>query len=182
MGVIGVYAFVCPNASAANKMQNAECRMQTRILLLPRLHSAFCILHSSVIRCSSADPIAHQLDLRVGQVRSALRHAVAGDAGAGDLAIEVRVGGIARRDELERRHLGARHVDDVGVPAVGGEDQSLLAAERIVAAEGTAGGGEDLILHAGEGGGWIDRLTGAAGGGGELFELAATDEKQKKYK
>src|ERR1051325_335662 len=81
-----------------------------------------------VIRCPSADPVAHELCLRVVEVRAALRHAVAGDAGAGDLAVEIRIRRIARRDAEELRHLRAGDADGVGVGAAAGEDEVLLTA------------------------------------------------------
>src|ERR1051325_7555132 len=114
MGVIGVYEFVWAKTETANSQ-------------LPTANHL-------IIRCSSADPVPHQLDLRVAEERSALRHAVARGAGAGGVAGEIRIVGGAARDELDAGDLGARHVDDVAVGAAGSEDQPLLPAEGIVAA------------------------------------------------
>jgi len=125
------------------------------------------------MRCSSPDPVPHELDLRVAQVRAALRHAVAGDAGAGDLPVEIRVGGIERRDAAEPRHLDARVVHGLAVALRGGEDLVRLPSDEVMAAELRAGGGEDLVLHAREGGGRVDRIAAAVEWGGRLLQLAA---------
>src|SRR5712692_6208754 len=114
-----------------------------------------------VIWRSSADPIPDQLGLRIGEIRPALRHPIAGDAGAGDLAVEIRVRGISWGDSFERRQLVARHADGTGIGATGTQDHVLLVAERIVASDRGAGRCEDLVLHAGEGGGRVDWLATA---------------------
>src|SRR5260221_7015503 len=87
----------------------------------------------SIIRCSSADPVANELDLRVGQRRLPLRHAVTGDARAGDLAVEIRVGGVEGGDAQQRGHLDARLADGVDEALSVAEDHALLSAERVVA-------------------------------------------------
>src|ERR1043165_8688110 len=74
-----------------------------------------------VIRSTPSNPIPHELRLRGGEVRAALRHAVAGDAGAGDLAVKIRVVRVTRRDAKELRHLDARDANGVRVGAAGGE-------------------------------------------------------------
>src|SRR5437667_4636782 len=74
MGVVGVYWLDWAATPVARRMQNAECRMQTR---------------PSVIRRSSANPVPHKFDLRVREKRAALWHPIAGDAAADDLAVEI---------------------------------------------------------------------------------------------
>src|SRR3954447_19001109 len=122
-----------------------------------------------IIRRTSADPIAHQFDLRVSEIGAALRHTVAGDSGAGDLAIEIRVGGIARRYALETRHLDTDHANGHGVRTAGREDHALLLSEGVMTSELRTGRREDLVLHAGEGRRRIDRLAGAGARVGRLF-------------
>src|SRR5258708_13882460 len=103
-----------------------------------------------IIWCSSPDPVADERDLGIGQRRLALRHAVACDAGTGDLAIEVRVGRIVRHDAQQGGVLRAGAVHDVRVGLTGAEHQLLLPSPTILTADGRAGRGEDLSLPAGE--------------------------------
>src|SRR6266849_2566548 len=114
MGRLGAYGDAA-GSWAKSGMQKADGRRQNlkrktqKDFLLP---SVLCPL-LSVIRRSSSDPVADQFDLYVGEVRAALRHAIAGDAGADDLAIEIRIRRIERSDEDELRHLHARFADDL---------------------------------------------------------------------
>src|SRR5438132_6897164 len=68
----------------------------------------------------------------------------------------------------------------VCIRQTGGKDQILLLAKAVVTADGAARGGEDLVLHAGEGGRWIDRLATAVSTRRNLLELSASEEKEKK--
>src|SRR3954451_3820121 len=88
-----------------------------------------------IIRRTSADPIAHQFDLRVSEIGAALRHTVAGDSGAGDLVVDIRVGSIARRHALETGHLDTDHADGHRVRTTGREDHALLFSQRVMAPE-----------------------------------------------
>src|SRR5207249_1820682 len=67
----------------------------------------------------------------------------------------------------------------VRVRLAGDENQTLLPAEAIMTADGGAGGGEDLVLNAGECRRRIDRFA-ASQTGGKLFQLSASNDKEKK--
>src|SRR6266568_9209059 len=127
-----------------------------------------------IIRRSPPNPVPDQLRLRVGEIWPALRHAVAGDAGAGDLAVEVGVGRIARRDAEERRQLGAWNADGVRVRLAGRQNLPLLLAEGVVAADRAARRRKDLVLHARERRRRVDRLAAEAGLGRKLLQLPAS--------
>src|SRR5579872_1679357 len=127
-----------------------------------------------IIGCASSNPIANELDLRVGQVGTALRHPIAGDSGAGDFSIEIRIGEVARHDALQRRHFGARNVDRLGIRRTGCEQLVLLVRDAVMTAELSAGRREDFVLNSRESGGRIDGLATAARLGRQLFQLAAT--------
>ena len=60
----------------------------------------------------------------------------------------------------------------------GGEDHLRLLAEGIVTADARAGGREDLVLHARERGGRIDRIAAAAVGSGRSLQLTTSGEKK----
>src|SRR5947209_1380531 len=113
------------------------------------------------MRCSPPDPVPHELDLRVRQIWPALRHAVAGDAGAGDLPVEIRARGIERGDAAQRRHLDAWMVHGLVVALRSREHLIRLAADEVMASELRAGRREDFVLDAGERGGRIDRIAAA---------------------
>src|SRR3954471_4477099 len=155
MGLVGVYL-----SCAKQKAEGRKQKERTNSTLLPRcfLLSAFCFL-LLIIWCSTADPVADEFDLRIIEVGAALRHAIAGDAGAGDLAIEVRARRIAGHHALHGADLRARRVHDLRVRASRREDELLLLTERVMTAELRAGRREDLVLNAGEGRSRIDRLT-----------------------
>ena len=60
------------------------------------------------------------------------------------------------------------------------QDQVLLLAKAVVTTDGATGRSEDLVLHARERGRRIDRFAAAVCIGWDLFELSASEEKEKK--
>src|SRR5688500_4748961 len=55
----------------------------------------------SIIRSSPPDPVSDQTQLCLIEIGPALGHAVARDAGAGQLAVEIGVGEVTRRHPLQ---------------------------------------------------------------------------------
>src|SRR3954451_15527111 len=104
-GRVGVYGLSCA------KTLKADRRMQKTALRL-------------IIRSPSADPVAHQLDLRVVQKRAALRHPIACDSGARNLAVQIRIRRIARRNPRKARRLDARYADRHRIRPSGGEEET----------------------------------------------------------
>src|SRR5260221_10975453 len=97
-----------------------------------------------------------------------MRHPIAGDAGAGDLAVEIGIRRIVGDDPVEGRILDALHVDDVVVCSAGDEHQGRLLPGRIVTRHLTAGRREDFVLHACQRRCWIDWTAAEAAAAGAV--------------
>src|SRR5687768_10724538 len=91
-----------------------------------------------VIRCSSADPVADEQNLRIVQIRTTLWHPLTVDARAHDLAVQVRVVRTSRLNAIECRILCCRPIHDVRISLTGDEDHSFLPAQRVMAPDARA--------------------------------------------
>jgi len=92
-----------------------------------------------------------------------LRHAIAGDSGAGNLAIEVRIRGVTRRDPQKLGHLNARVTHSLRVGGTGGQLLIFLMRQAVMTSEGGAGGGEDFGLNTSESCSRVDWFAADAG-------------------